>query len=149
MVMMKPFDKLLIATDGSENAKVAVAQGLALAKFMDAEVTAISIVDIGSMAYLSQGPGMTDVYSYLEEAADAAVNQVRQEGENIGVVVKTLVKNGVPANEIIEASKGYDLIVMGTLGLTGLSHLLIGSVAEKVVRFAKGAVLVIRAPKDQ
>jgi nucleotide-binding universal stress UspA family protein len=116
---------------------------------MDAEVTAISIVDVGSVAYSSQVPGMTDVYSYLEEAADAAVDQVRQEGENIGVVVKTVVKDGVPAHEIIEASKGYDLIVMGTLGRTGLSHLLIGSVAEKVVRFANCAVLVIRAPKDQ
>ncbi len=62
-------------------------------------------------------------------------------------MVKTLVIEGSPANEIITASKDYDLIVMGSLGRTGLSHLLMGSVAEKVVRHASCPVLVVRAPE--
>jgi nucleotide-binding universal stress UspA family protein len=146
---MKPFEKILIPTDGSENAKAAAAQGLALAKLLDAEVTTISIVDIGP-PYSNRGfrRAAVDNYSYLEEESSAAVDQVYQEGEKIGVVVKKIIGKGVPANEIIEASKDYDLIVMGTFGHTGLSHLLMGSVAEKVVRFAYCPVLVIRTHKE-
>jgi nucleotide-binding universal stress UspA family protein len=144
MIEMSQFDRILIPTDGSENAKEAAAQAIVLAKTMKAELTAMSIIDFGSMAYLTEGPGMTDVFSYLEEEANAAVGQVLQEGQKAGIAVKTIVRKGAPANEIIEASKDYDLIVMGTLGRTGLPHLLMGSVAEKVVRFASCPVLVVR-----
>jgi nucleotide-binding universal stress UspA family protein len=146
---MKPFHRILIPTDGSENAKLAAAQGLELARSMNAEVTAMSVADMGSMAYVDQGLAPVDFFTYLEEGAEAAAEQVRQEGERLGVVVKTLVRDGAPANEIINASKDYDLIVMGTLGRTGLRHLLMGSVAEKVVRFASCPVLVVRAPKTE
>ncbi len=84
MVDMNIFKRILIPTDGSENVKVAAAQGLELAKLMNAEVTALSIVDMGSMAYVNQGIGFPDVYSYLEEGANAAVDQVRQDGEGEG-----------------------------------------------------------------
>ncbi len=60
--------------------------------------------------------------------------------------VQALVKRGSPARLIVEtaARLGVHLIVMGTLGRTGLSHLLIGSVAERVVRTAPCAVLTVR-----
>ena len=56
----------------------------------------------------------------------------------VGVVV------GHPATEIVRAGEKADVIVMATIGRTGLSHLLIGSVAEKVVRHAAAPVLTIR-----
>ena len=147
--MMKPFEKTLIPTDGSENAKEAAIRGLELAKLTDAEVTVLSVIDVGSL-YFGRGSRQTAVlsYPYLEEDANQAVEQVRQEGEAMGIVVKKVVRKGVPANEIVEASKDYDLIVMGTFGHTGLSHLLMGSVAEKVVRFAYCPVLIIRTHKE-
>ena len=49
---------------------------------------------------------------------------------------------------IVESSKDYDLIVMGTLGRTGFSKLMMGSVAERVVRYSNCPVMVIRAPED-
>lgn len=52
---------------------------------------------------------------------------------------------GHPANEIVRASEKADTVVMATMGRTGLGHLLIGSVAEKVVRHATVPVLTIRA----
>lgn len=145
---MKPFEKILVPTDGSDNAKAAVAQALALAKIMDAEVTALNVVDIGEL-YTRRGLRRADVDNYpiLEEEARTMVEQVRQEGEQMGVMVKKLVRKGVPENEIVAVSKDYDLIVMGTLGRTGLDHFLMGSVAEKVVRFASCPVLIIRALK--
>ncbi len=146
---MKPFEKILIPTDGSENANVAAAQGLALAKLMGAKVTAMSIVDDGSL-YANRGfrRAAVDNISYLEEEANTAVEQVYQEGKGMDIEVTKVVRQGVPANEIIEASRDYDLIVMGTFGHTGLPHLLMGSVAEKVVRFASCPVLIIRTHKE-
>lgn len=60
------------------------------------------------------------------------------------------VTSGVPATVITEAAavRKCDLIVMGTHGRTGLSHLLLGSVAENVVRHAKCPVLTVRGPKE-
>jgi nucleotide-binding universal stress UspA family protein len=142
---MKPFNRILIATDGSRNAKAAVVQGLALAKFLDAEVAAMSVMDVGPV-FVNRGlTGLTraTVYDYLEEV-EAAVEEVSYEGRKIGVRVKKIVMKGNPANKIIEMSKDYDLIVIGALGRTGLSRLFIGSVAEKVVRFASCPVLVVR-----
>lgn len=144
---MEPFRKILIPTDGSDNAKVAVAKGLELAKTMGAEVTAISVMDAVGLAYAAQGVTTAPIYQLLKDGADAAVRQVREEGEKLGVPVRTIVKEGGPADEIIKASENYDLVVMGTLGRTGLSHLLLGSVAEKVVRHASCPVLVVRVPE--
>ena len=70
------------------------------------------------------------------------------EGKKKGVRITGKVVYGHPADEIIKISKDYDLIVMGSLGRTGVSHLLMGSVAEKVVRFAYCPVLVVRKPQN-
>ncbi|MDD1743881.1 MAG: universal stress protein, partial [Methanomassiliicoccales archaeon] len=59
------------------------------------------------------------------------------------------IEEGSPPRKIMEMSKNYDLIVMGTLGRTGVSKLLLGSVAEKVVRFAECPVLVVRAKGEK
>jgi nucleotide-binding universal stress UspA family protein len=141
---MRPFEKILIPTDGSDNAKAAVVQGLELAKRLKAEVSVINVVDIGSVSYAPRGFGPVGATTHLHESAESTVEQVRQEGEKMDVTVRTMVKEGSPANEIIQMSKDYNLIVMGTLGRTGLSHLLLGSVAEKVVRQASCPVLVVR-----
>ena len=68
-----------------------------------------------------------------------------------GLAVEIVLKEGDPAAQILTTSKelGCDLIVMGTHGRTGLSHLLMGSVAEKVVRKATCPVLTIKNPLVQ
>ena len=65
------------------------------------------------------------------------------------ISIDTLVVKGVPFVEIIKAAKGNqaDLIVMGTHGKTGLEHILIGSVAERVIQRSPCPVLSIRLPK--
>lgn len=61
-----------------------------------------------------------------------------------GIKADTKVVIGHPYERIMDAAKGMDSIVMATAGRTGLTHLLIGSIAEKVVRHAKVPVLTIR-----
>ncbi len=141
---MDLFNKILVPTDGSDYADAAAKKALDVAKLLNAEVTILSIVDVGSMAYAVEAGKNALEFKYNEKAADAAVQKIARVGKDMGLQVKTLIRQGSPANEIIEESKNHDLIVMGSLGRTGLSHLIMGSVAEKVVRFASCPVLVVR-----
>ena len=142
---MSSFKKILIPTDGSEYTKAAIEKGLSLAKQMGAEVTTMYIVDQTSFINFPMDSTIVSVYSLLEKEGKDAVDYVVNEGEKLGINVRTIVDEGSPSRKIIDASKDFDLIVMGTLGRTGISKLLLGSVAERVVRFAKCPVLVIRS----
>ena len=82
----------------------------------------------------------------MKSDGEKAVSEVRTIGEASGVEVREVVLDGCPSSEIIKfaESNNADLIVMGTLGVSGLEKFLIGSVAEKVVRGSKVPVLVVR-----
>ena len=142
---MKPFNKILIPTDGSEYTKEAIKKGLELAKVLDAEVMALYVVDQTSFINFPMDSTIVSVYSLLEKEGKDAVEFVKSEGAKLGLNVNVKIEEGSPPRKILETSKQHDLIVMGTLGRTGVSKLLLGSVAEKVVRFAECPVLVVRA----
>jgi len=146
---MNLFKRILIPTDGSEYTKAAIAKGLELAKLMNAEVTALYVVDQTSFINFPMDSTMVSVYSLLEKEGKEAVEYVKNEGDKIGVKVETVVEEGSPVRKIVDASKNHDLIVMGTLGRTGISKLLLGSVAERVVRFAACPVFVVRAMREE
>jgi nucleotide-binding universal stress UspA family protein len=142
---MKWYQKILIPTDGSESAMAAVTAGLDIAKRLNADVTIISIVDVRAPISINQGIGIPDRYAYQQESADAAAEAAMESAREMGVRATAVVRRGNPALDIIEESRKHDLIVMATRGRTGISHFLIGSVAEKVVRFAACPVMVIRS----
>ncbi len=146
---MAPFDKILIPTDGSDKAKEATRIGLELAKIMNSEVTAVSVADVSQLQHFAAGPNLVDLERFVEEDAQAAVNHAEEEGKKVGLVIKTVVKKGSAAQEIIKISDDYDLILMSCLGHTGISAFLMGGVAEKVARFANCSVLVIRPHKSE
>jgi nucleotide-binding universal stress UspA family protein len=146
---MKPFNRILIPTDGSEYTKEAIKKGLELAKVLDAEVTALYVVDQTSFINFPMDSTIVSVYSLLEKEGKDAVDYVKNEGAKLGINVNIKIEEGSPPRKIMEISKQFDLIVMGTLGRTGVSKLLLGSVAEKVVRFAECPVLVVRAKGEK
>ncbi|OKO85999.1 universal stress protein [Bradyrhizobium sp. AS23.2] len=120
---------ILIPTDGSE---LAVARGLALAKSVEARVSIIYVVEP-----LLAVTG--DFASVLDHAAN--------EAKEAGVPCETIQVENVPPDQAIVAAaedKGCDLIVMSWHGRSGLSTLLIGSVTNKVMTYAKTPVLVCR-----
>jgi len=139
--------KILIATDGSEYTKQAVSQGLQLAKVLGAEVTALYVIDQTSFVSFPMDSSIVSVYSLLESEGKRAVEEVRKEGEEIGVKVTAMVVEGSPTRKIIDVAEEFDLIVMGTLGRSAISKLFMGSVAERVTRYAPCPVLVVRAKK--
>lgn len=144
---MRWYRNILIPTDGSADAQAAVASGLDMAKRLNADVTVISIIDVRALISIHQGIGVPDHYSYQQKAADAAAESVLEMARKMGVRASAIVRRGDPAYDIIEESRRHDLIVMGTRGRSGVAHFLLGSVAEKVVRFAACPVLVVRAPR--
>jgi nucleotide-binding universal stress UspA family protein len=142
---MNDFKRILIPTDGSENTKAAITQGLELARVMGSEVTALYVVDQASFVNFPMDATVVSIYSLLEKEGKDAVDYVVNEGQKLGVNVTPKVVEGSPAKKIVDEAENYDLVVMGTLGRTGISKLLLGSVAERVVRFAPCPVLVVRA----
>ncbi|MCX6650933.1 MAG: universal stress protein [Methanomassiliicoccales archaeon] len=142
------FKKILIPTDGSEYTKAAVDKGLEMAKVLGAEVTALYVVDQTSFINFPMDSTIVSVYTLLEREGAEAMDYVKKEAERMGVKVTTCIEEGSPSRKIVDLSAQHDLVVMGTLGRTGFSKLLLGSVAERVVRFAKCPVLVIRSLGD-
>ncbi|HUU07308.1 MAG TPA: universal stress protein [Thermoplasmata archaeon] len=139
--------RVLIATDGSDYTKEAVSQGLHLAKVLGADVTALYVVDQTSFVSFPMDSSIVSVYSLLENEGKRAVEDVVKEGEAMGVKVTPLIIEGSPTRKIVETSADFDLVVLGTLGRSALSKLFMGSVAERVTRYAPCPVLVVRSQR--
>lgn len=146
---MALFKKILIPTDGSEYTKAAVRKGLEMAKETGAEVTALYVVDQTSFINFPMDSTIVSVYTLLEKEGEEAMEFVKKEAEMIGVKITTRIEEGSPSRKIVDLTAEHDLVVMGTLGRTGFSKLLLGSVAERVVRFSKCPVLVVRSPGEE
>jgi len=91
-------------------------------------------------------PDVADLIAQLQTGLRQAAARARELG---ATAVETKLVEGVAWPEIVAAAKtqGCDLIVMGTQGRSGLSHLLLGSVAEKVVRHAPCPVMAVHKPR--
>jgi nucleotide-binding universal stress UspA family protein len=135
----------MIATDGSKPARKAIEKGIYLAKITGAKLYAVYVIlptvhsarDFGwekaAMEHFrSEGQIAT---AFVEELAKAA-----------GIEIESVLLEGHPADEIVKfaAQNDIDMIVMGTLGKTGVDRFLDGSVAENVIRHSKIPVLVVR-----
>lgn len=139
--------KILVATDFSENANKAASYAFALAKEHQAAVTLLHIYQVipytDPIGYISFEPRL---HESLRSSAEKALSQWREEAKKQGVAeVNGVVEQGVPFQVITRIARegGFDLVVVGTHGRTGLRHALIGSVAERVVRHAPCSVLVV------
>jgi nucleotide-binding universal stress UspA family protein len=101
-------------------------------------------MDISAFESASADVVIGDTWAVIQREAEAALAYVRSMAE--GVNLETLVLEGKPAAEIVRfaTEKSIDLIVIGTQGKRGLERLLLGSVAEQVIRMAPCKVLVVK-----
>jgi nucleotide-binding universal stress UspA family protein len=144
--MSTKIEKIMIATDGSENVKNAVNWGIELAKATGAKVKAVYVLPPVSVSITTRGERWADsLRNHLKDEGKSATEYVVDTGKKADVEVEPIIIEGNPADGIVRfaTENGIDLIVMGTLGRTGISHLLLGSVAENVVRHSKTQVLVV------
>jgi nucleotide-binding universal stress UspA family protein len=147
------FKHILIATDGSDLADKAVHQGLALAKALNAEATAVTVTepwDALSMAAIAEAQMRSPLADYEERMAAAAnriLGSVIEKAKELDVSCATVhVNDRHPAEGIIETAQVHmcDLIVMASHGRRGLAKLLIGSQANRVVTLSPVPVLICR-----
>lgn len=153
--MSHDIQRILVPVDFSEASKTAVRRAASLAEALGAELTIIHVweptpaVTPAQLGWLAADN--VSFYGKVEEdlrerlgawLADLVGDAARD--------VPTLVEAGYVAHTILETlgRGGYDLVVMGTHGRRGLSHLVLGSVAERVVRSAPCPVLTTRVPED-
>ena len=144
------YKHILIATDGSELAQKGVDQGLALAKTLGAKATAVTVTEPMTAMLVGEAAIALPLDDY-EKAASANAARilagVSASAAKAGVGCDTLhVKDQFPAEGIVEAAKarGCDLIVMASHGRRGLSKLLLGSQATRVLTLSVVPVLVSR-----
>lgn len=145
----KLFKKILIATDGSDYTKNSIDYGLELAKNTEAKLYVIYVIDTAAFASIPMDAAWESMYDLLKQEGDEATKYVADKAEAEALTVERLTTEGHPAEEIIKYAEknSMSLIVMGTLGKSGLDRFLLGSVAEKVVRTSKIPVLVVRGKK--
>lgn len=135
-------DTVVIATDGSRSVERAVEVALDLAGRFGATVHALYVVDAGEVD-ASPEAIRDEFHGALEEHAGEALDVVTERADR---EVITAVREGDPAAEINDYAReqGADVVAMGTRGRHGENRLLIGSVAEAVVRTCPVPVLTVR-----
>lgn len=141
---------IVCAVDFSQFSDYALRYALDLARVFDAELKLVHIVELPFLpSYSLAGvPDLSLPVEQIEQSAQETMQKVlddcRSKYQNVGGEVRT----GTAFVEIINYARevGADLIVVGTHGRTGLSHMIIGSVAEKVVRKAPCPVLSVKHP---
>jgi nucleotide-binding universal stress UspA family protein len=138
------FDKILIATDGSENNRAAVEEALQIGRVCGSTVIAAYVMDISVFESASADVAIRDTWTVIQREADAALARICTMAN--GVTLETVTLEGKPAAEITRfaSENKIDLIVIGTQGKRGFERLLLGSVAEQVVRSAPCKVLVVK-----
>lgn len=145
---MASFQRILLPADGSEHSRRATATGLDLAKRLKVPVVALYVVDARALDPYPSEALFVDLRSILLKEARRTLARVEADARRKKIRATTRLLEGVPEEEIVRFAKPSDLIVMATHGRTGLSRLLLGSVAETVVRHARCPVLVVRTGRS-
>ncbi|MGI9862132.1 universal stress protein [Moorella naiadis] len=141
------FNKILVGYDGSPNARKALLAALELAKKYGAPITAVSVAHVPDFADTRDEVNgvLEDAKNFFAQALAEAQNLATREG----VTLTTKVVPGHPADTLarLVEEEGYDLLVLGARGLSGIKRYLLGSVSEAMVRLANCPVLIIKGKK--
>lgn len=148
VVATRVYDRILVATDGSDAARRAATHAVDLARRYGATLHAVYVVETRT-EYDNAIVDPSVVRRNLREEGEAAVDEVASLAGG-DVDVRTAVREGVPHEELLAYAeeRDVDLIVVGAKGRAAVSTLLLGSVADAVVRTAPVPVLVVGSPED-
>ena len=149
--------RILVPIDGSEPSNRALDYALDLAEELDAEVVILSVVPPVTLPVFSEEPGITpiitprDIDRYnsklratFENVLSEALARARAKKPDLRVSTKLL--EGRPADKIVEVAEreNFDLIIMGSRGLSGLRELLLGSTTRRVADHCTKPLLIIK-----
>ncbi len=136
------FEKILLATDGSESVQAAIQEAINIAKVCSSRLYILSVVEVNP-EYEALAP---NVVEKAETETKEHVDSVKKRGERESITCETVVHQGEePYRFIVDEAKKIkaDMIVMGSHGRTGLKRLMMGSVTARVIGHAPCKVLVV------
>jgi nucleotide-binding universal stress UspA family protein len=141
-----PGAPIICPVDFSETSRRAFDSAVAIATRCGAPLQLLHVYQAPATSGPDSFVTFPTVLDELRLAANAALERLAAEARAAGVLVAARTQLGSPALEIVRAARGLraGMVVMGTHGRTGLGHVFLGSVAEKVVRSAPCAVLTVR-----
>jgi len=148
--MAKHFSKILHATDYSKASAHALDEAVALAKQNRAELLVLHVIEPVTPYVAGEDMGGAELYMKLEETtkqeAEPSMKKLMEKLRKLKVNAKSLLLRGTAHEQIVRSAKSRraNLIVIGTHGRTGLSKLLMGSVANQVISTAHCPVLTVR-----
>ena len=152
---MTRITRILVPTDFSATADAALEYAFVLAERFGASIQLLHVLDdpfvadgMAAEAYISEAPALRT--AMLHDAREKLRHRAAPRERRVSSI-DTEVLFGHGARTIAEyaVERGVDLIVMGTHGRTGFAHLLLGSVAERLVRTAPCPVLTVRHPAER
>jgi nucleotide-binding universal stress UspA family protein len=145
------YDRVLVPTDGGAAMEPVYREAADLADLSGADLHAVSVVDGSAIAGLRTAGGEAVTVEAARDRAKAAVERAADVVEDAGVEATTEVRTGPPHEEILDAREeaGCDVVVMGTHGRSGLDRVLLGSVAERVIRLSEVPVVTVPLSPDR
>jgi nucleotide-binding universal stress UspA family protein len=147
---MAHLEKILFATDFSENSEHAFDYALSLARQFNAKLFMIHVINepVDLRGFYVPHISFEKLEKEIEEGAEKMMQKFCQARLKDFSNYESLIVAGIPYEEILKKAdeENISLIVLGTLGRKGLDHFLFGSTAERVVRNAKCPVMTVRLP---
>lgn len=146
--MDAPIKKMLVAIDGSNAATKALNYALSLAEKCDAEVQIVSVVQTIDSMMPSPGVLYASLIYDMEKSIETILSEILKvaKDKKPNLKVSTRLLKGRPADEIVHLAKeeGFDIIVLGSRGLSGAEELFLGSVSDRVADKAPCPVLIVK-----
>lgn len=138
------FSRILVAVDGSESAKKAFEKSIYLAQKCNSKLDVIHVVL--DSTYGGDSATTFELIEELKEKGMKLLEQCKSQAIKNNVLVETLLELGDHAQVIIDVANknNYDLIIMGSRGMSAFKELLLGSVSFKVMHHARCPVMVVR-----
>lgn len=145
---MNKIEKIFVPTDFSSCSQEAIAYAVFLAEQLNATILLTHVLE--PISYPIDF-AMIESVDYDQMKTGRALDQIARAWRQKGIRIETHLFKGDPVTEIVKKAKDLecDLIVMGTHGRTGMAHLMMGSVAERVIRTSSLPVLTVRQRKEK
>jgi nucleotide-binding universal stress UspA family protein len=146
------FERIVVGLDGSDVSEIALRTGAELAKGLGVPLHLVRVADLAvvpwgateaAAAYAELSDEMVQEKREAEQYLEAHAAPLRQAGQDVTVEVRS----GPAASELVEAVRPSDLLIVASHGRSGWKRLVLGSVAEEVVKHASAPVLVARASR--
>lgn len=140
------YSTILVPTDGSEYAFYAAEHAVYLAKELGAKLYALNVIN-APLAFHA-GIHYAESKVEMESTGREAVQRIKSLCDENGVECECMIVEGQPKEAIVDVADkiGADCIVIGSIGMSALERVLIGSVSDSVLRHAKCPVLMVRKP---